>query len=212
MPLALELARPAPAAAGGVSWTIEMKRGSLILFAMTAVSCGASNPNVRRPLVTDQTPLGTDSRAVMRWFGSHGWCFAEPEDARVRARLCDHDQPAVSALLTFRDDVLAQVDVLVPVGPARTGAPMPYRAGSPGSPDLVERRDDDAGALVDALAHELEARYGKPSAAGGPGLTWTTDRERIVLYLEWNRRWIIERHARVSDPPAEVNPRITEAW
>ncbi len=184
----------------------------LILLAMTAVSCGASNPNVRRPLVTDQTPLGTNARDVMTWFRLHGWCFAEPVDTRVRARLCGHDQAAVSALLTFRDDVLAQVDVLVPVGPGRTGALMPYRSGSPGSTNLVAHRDDVANELVDALAYELEARYGKPTAAGGPGLTWITDRERIVLYLEWNRRWIVERHARVSDPPPQMNPRITEAW
>jgi len=192
-----------------------MGRFAVVLAVAFVTACGASAVKVRRPLVTDKTPLGTKAGLVECWFAAHGWCVDKRDEDRVRARLCDPTAPVLFTVLTFRDGVLVQADVAVPVGPAQQGALMPYPSvSSPGPHQLRSRSGDDANGLLDALAFELETRYGTPVDSGGhePRLTWVTGQERIVLYLERGRRWIVERHTRVADPEAPARPWLKETW
>jgi hypothetical protein len=190
----------------------------MILAAAVMTACASTSVKARRPLITDKTPLGTKTVLVARWFEAHGWCVAEREGDRVLLRLCDQKQPLVLAVLSFRGDVLVQADVRVPVGSSRDGVPMPIHGTSPPGPDpsapvagvrpMSARIRDNANELLDALAYELDSRYGRPvdNDAQDRALTWVTDQERITLYLE-RRSWIVERHTRTADPDVPV-----QAW
>lgn len=46
--------------------------GALLATLFTLVGCGGTS--LRRPLVTDQTPLGTPREQVAAWHVANNWC------------------------------------------------------------------------------------------------------------------------------------------
>lgn len=159
---------------------------SWVLPLLVVVGCAGARPTVRRPLVTDATPLGTTTDATVQWFQHHGWCFDVVERDRARAHYCHPGRPVI-AVLGFRDGHLAR-------------AAVRYRVAG----DLF---DTAAG-----LADELERRHGRPDDRSGvePMLVWTTSAERIVLYAERNRAWIVERHTPAAAPEEPYQPWVVD--
>jgi hypothetical protein len=188
----------------------------LALLALSVAACSSTvrPAELRRPLVTDQTPLGMGAVDAARWFAGNGWCVDDHDGAIVRVRLCDRTLPPVWTELTFDGGRLVRAEVFVSRGPGRQRlvrlAPpnLPPRSQEPRigvqyepgpghgpydrGPSYVT--DDDTDELLDALAVELEARYGQPRESGsGRTRTWFVGGEYIVLYVHADG-WIVESH------------------
>lgn len=157
--------------------------GVFLATRFTLVGCGGTS--LRRPLVTDQTPLGSTRAQVVAWHRANGWCQTNfpPELRRTDVasfRPCDRpDRHRLSVLLAFsrRDELVGAVVTVHVPRPAesvsRTGV-LPRRS----SPR------DQAINVVEGLAVELEARYGAPLKKSWTERAWATRTELVEL------RWV----------------------
>ncbi|HUQ08164.1 MAG TPA: hypothetical protein VM261_36970 [Kofleriaceae bacterium] len=164
---------------------------AVVATLFTLVGCGGTS--LRRPLVTDATPLGTSREQVLAWHRDHGWCPAPlPPEVRAPAEIvfmrpCDEpDRYERDVALVFtKDDHLAQalVTVSVPDTVVRRSAWEPRGATEHRLHGNIERRNV-AIDIMDGLADELEARYGAPDVSTWTERTWATRNEYIRL--AWN--------------------------
>jgi hypothetical protein len=102
-------------------------RSAILATLVTLVGCGGSQANLRRPLVTDQTPLGAPRATVDVWYAENGWCGGRREAPGWQARgivveqyspCKGPDHRRITALLFFdRDERLAMASVYVLVPP-----------------------------------------------------------------------------------------------
>jgi hypothetical protein len=197
--------------------------GVFLATLFTLVGCGGTS--LRRPLVTDQTPLGTPREQVRAWHRANGWCGpAEPQRIEIY-RPCDGpDRRRVATQLVFDSEdrlIFAAVFAKVPRGGAsargehvyysKAPQPAPSTRYEPGpASDRVareprasviryersEERGDLAGELLDALAFEIVARHGEGQEPA-PGLRmWKTTGESIFMYVL--RGWVVEAHASLT--------------
>jgi len=133
-----------------------MSRWSVVI-ALFVIGCagGPATPAPRRPLVTDELPLGLDDEDVLAWYLDHGWCPVALAANRVVFRTCGSGQPVIVSELRFEHGRLAVAEV-------RT------RAG------------DD----LDALTAEVEARHGRPRLDAQRRRTWVVGDETIAVFRE----------------------------
>ena len=177
-------------------------------------ACASSPRELRRPLVTDATPLGMERGEVGRWFRTHGWCFDREVAGTVLVQLCGDAPRPMWAALRFVDRRLVAAAMMVPLQRPRqvTGvppAPVTYPRFDEGHPGVRQVPRDGPGSyrsgptsrtvseameVFDALAAELEARYGDPVAHGRAPLTrvWHAPHERVTLVVDHG--WVIEQH------------------
>src|SRR6266540_4745289 len=94
-------------------------RGAILATLVTLVGCGGSQRALRRPLVTDETPLGTPRAQVVDWHREHGWCADEsPHPAMAVFRPCDRpNRDQIVVMLAFANDKLAAASVYVEAPP-----------------------------------------------------------------------------------------------
>ena len=159
--------------------------GVLVATMVTLVGCGGTS--IRRPLVTDETPLGTPRERVLAWHAENGWCRDEaPHPAADHqevewVRPCTGpDRHRLSTMLVFSSgDALELALVTVSVPPPSA---VPPRTNVLGRSNRRSGRDL-AIDVMEALASELEARHGAPDVSSWTERRWVTRDE--VIRLEW---------------------------
>jgi hypothetical protein len=161
--------------------------GTLLAMLVTLVGCGATRANLRRPLVTDETPLGMSRAQVVDWHREHGWCADySPHPAMDVFRPCDRpNRDRMFVLLAFKDDRLAAATVNVtapPPGQQPTGFPAPFTQARRSIFFGEPARRQVAIDIMDALAAELEARYGAPTYASWTERRWQRADETVRIY------------------------------
>ena len=190
-----------------------------------ASACAPINHDVRRPLVTDQTPLGMTRADVKAWHLAHGWCVGRTWPSSDEYETClpygdaGTSSPPIRSLFHFEGDVMVSAAVYAPVSCGRVclqvdvhtsnaGPPFvvfdqglvatPTTAGQ-SSPLEVEVPADQHRAL-DAMRVELTARYGEPAWINptGTAMQWSSSHETIGLFLSADARWTVETHERAS--------------
>jgi hypothetical protein len=116
-------------------------RSAILATLVTLVGCGGSQSALRRPLVTDQTPLGTPRDQVRAWYAAHDWCVDRSESVwvpRVPHELMHPckglDQHRIRTALFYDRDArlsMAWVFVLVPEDRSPHSTPLSSRVGPP---------------------------------------------------------------------------------
>jgi hypothetical protein len=155
-------------------------RSAILATLVTLVGCGGSQAALRRPLVTDQTPLGTPRAQVVDWHREHGWCADDsPHPAMLVFRPCDRpNRDQMFVMLAFADDSLSAAIVSIfappPTAPRRS-LPAPF------PPPRRKTERDVALDIMDALAVELAARYGPPTQSSWTEKRWERPGESIRL-------------------------------
>jgi hypothetical protein len=200
-------------------WRVTRAAVAVVATLFTLVGCGGTS--LRRPLVTDETPLGTPREEVRSWYALNGWC----EESRpipttrdvVMYRPCGgEDRRRIATVLRFAEDgtlYAAWVYAKVPSPdstPIRIDMPQTMKVYSgpisirerPMSPYMQtdasvrrprpEERDEASEQLVDALAMEIEARHGKGEEVAPFVRSWKTEREWILMYAQGT--WVVEAH------------------
>lgn len=116
--------------------------GAFLAVLVTLVGCGGTS--LRRPLVTDETPLGTPESEVRAWYAKNGWC-ARTKPARWGDKVLLYqpcagpDRARIATVLRFKDDgslYAAWVYAKVPRDEAPASGPPydPHRSGIPAKP------------------------------------------------------------------------------
>ncbi|MBZ0230763.1 MAG: hypothetical protein K8M05_00305, partial [Deltaproteobacteria bacterium] len=110
-------------------WIVPSERrvtwGALLATLVTLVGCGGTS--LRRPLVTDETPLGTPRERVVAWYAANAWCRLEESPRWVRKfehdafRPCDGpDRHRIRAVMVYGRGRLHTAVVSVRVPPDRS--------------------------------------------------------------------------------------------
>lgn len=161
-------------------------RSAILATLVTLVGCGGSQAALHRPLVTDQTPLGTPRGQVVDWHHEHGWCATDaPRPTVLIFRPCDRpNRDQMFVLLAFADDKLVAAAVNVtapPPGQTPTGFPAPFtqarRSVFHGEPARRQVAID----IMNALAVELTSRYGSPTYSSWTERRWQRASETVRL-------------------------------
>jgi hypothetical protein len=161
----------------------------LLATLFTLVGCGGT-PRIRRPLVTDKTPLGTPRERVVAWHHANGWCETAAPVLTAQVEVfhpCElPDRHMLLVVLAFSaDDELVGATVTVHVPPPeRPTNALPGSAFRSTAPRGSFDHRHAAVRVMEALATELEARYGAPTTASWTERVWFTRTERIQL------RWV----------------------
>jgi hypothetical protein len=135
-----------------VSCGAVVTRSAIVATLVTLVGCGGSQAALRRPLVTDQTPLGTPRDQVRAWYAAHDWCpdtselVVAPRGPHDLVHPCNGpDQFRIRTALTYDRDArlaMAWVYVLVPEDRSSRAVPSWPRVG----PQLSTRFEPGPGA------------------------------------------------------------------
>lgn len=179
--------------------------GVLLATLFTLVGCGGAKP-LRRPLVTDETPLGTSRERVVAWHLANGWCRTAPVlNADIEAfHPCERpDRDMLWVLLKFSDEdelIGATVTVNVPPPERRSTLLAGSAFWARARVGSFQHRNA-AIRVMEALAGEIDARYGAPSRSSWTERTWFTRTERIQLrWLEVDEYMFIvnEEHSAIA--------------
>jgi len=191
----------------------------LLVVAATA-ACGPVDRSMKRPLVIDETPLGTPRAEVKRWHLEHDWCEGRTWDASDEFRACQDGGSAdgrAYSLFRFEGAGLVAAAVYTPVVCTRNdcrtplgidteleGPPFvamkeglvatPTDAGREAAPDMEVPADQRR--LLDALKVEIEARMGPPAWSNGheTAMVWNGNGEAAGLFLTTDAMWVVETH------------------
>jgi hypothetical protein len=130
-----------------IASSIQRVMGGVFLAVLvTLVGCGGTS--LRRPLVTDQTPIGTPEAEVRAWYAKNGWC-ADAKPARWGDKVLFYrpctgaDRQRVATVLRFKEDgtlYAAWVYARVPPGAAPGRPSGPISSGDP-SPKIGVRHE-----------------------------------------------------------------------
>lgn len=195
----------------------------MAVAAVVTAACGPLDRSGARPLVTDGTQLGATRADVKTWHLAHDWCvgrtWASSDEYVTCAPRAYEGQASDRLRSYFRFDggrqtasaVYAPVpctrkDCRRPMGvdTALEGPPfVAFDAGLVARPTSAGRDDAlaielpaDQRRLLDALALELERRYGPPdwTSPTGTARVWYEGGERIGLFLSRDGLWTVETH------------------
>lgn len=211
---------------GASRWT---KVGMASLIAL-ALACGPLDRSYRRPLVTDETPLGATRAQVKAWSLDHDWCAARTWDDSDEYVTCTprayegREDDRIHSFFRFEGGALTATAVYAPVACTHAGCSLPIGVSTSleGPPfiafdgGLVARPTEagrgaalaiqmpgDQRRLIEAMRTELVARHGAPdwTSPDGTAMVWDRPSERTGLFLSADALWTVETHERPAGPP-----------
>lgn len=194
------------------------------MAAVLAAGCGPLDRPKDRPLVVDETPLGTPRGEVKRWHEDHDWCVQRRWDHTDEYTLCNdplvggrqHEGP-IRSFFRFEGDRLVASAVYAPVACKSSGCTSPIQvqtslegppfvifdegltassvdAGREAPPDVELSKEVHD--LVAALRQELEGRFGPPAWINErkTAMVWQAEARKIGLFVSADARWVVEAH------------------
>jgi hypothetical protein len=197
---------------------------SSILVAAAVAACGPVDKSAKRPLVSDETPLGMARAEVKSWHTGHDWCVGRTWEESDEYVPCNDPvmkgagaEGPIRSFFHFDGERLISSAVYAPVSCTRAACRHPIQVGTElegppfiafdagltetpvdagrGAPPEIEL-NEDVHNTMDAMRKELERRFGAPvwKNAQETAMVWQGTGEQVGLFVSADARWVVEAH------------------